>query len=151
MTVTDKVVATLRAQLTGQFDEFERLLAQLNENEAGRGLPALVNAAFYEATQRRFIKDGKASSDAEVIDFVANAREQHEEVAQSIDPGIAERLINYALDKLPPDANRDIDRNVGFKTQHLLMLSIVAEEDYNEDQVTEFLQEARNTAEEMIS
>jgi hypothetical protein len=151
MTVTDKVVATLHAQLKGQFDEFERLLGQLNESEAGRGLTALVNAAFYEATQRRFMKNEKPASDAEVIDFVAATREKYEEVAESIDPDIAERLINYALEKLPSEANRDIDRNVAFQTQHLLMLSMVTEADYNDEQVAQFMREARDTAEEILS
>jgi hypothetical protein len=54
MAVTDRQVATLRAQLAGDLDEHKRLLAHFDEKSDALAYVTLTNAAFFEAVDRRF-------------------------------------------------------------------------------------------------
>lgn len=51
---SDLQVATLRAQLAGDFEEHKRLLAEFDEKSDARPYVTLTNAAFFEAVDRRF-------------------------------------------------------------------------------------------------
>ena len=151
MNIGDRVVATLLAQLEGRWEEHERLLNSLGKEEADIGLGTLTQAAFFEAARRRFLKDGKPATDAEVVDFVATTREIGPEVADKIDPGIAERLINFTLGKLPMEANQDIDANVAFPIESLLLIKLIRDADYDTTELTEFIQRSKEIAEESFS
>src|SRR5690606_17276503 len=97
MTVTDKQVAALHAQLAGRGEEHKRLFDELDADEVGHGYSALVAAAVFEAIERRFVKNGKVADDAEVIQFIAELRSKNADVAEKLDPVIAERLIFHSL------------------------------------------------------
>jgi hypothetical protein len=56
MTVVDEQAAALRALLTGDAAENRRLGAEVRRDGSGAGYSALVNAAFFEAVDRRFGK-----------------------------------------------------------------------------------------------
>jgi len=148
--VADEAVATLHDLLARRFDEHSRRLNQLSKSEVNH-FTAMINAAFFEAARSRFIKDGKPASDAEVIDYVAYARSWDEGSAEEIDPDAGERLINVVIEKLPLDALDDLDNNVVFNSKLMLLASFVREANYTEEGLAEFIQQARNTAEEMLS
>lgn len=148
MTVTEKQVATLRAQLAGHGEEHNRLFAELDPEEVGHGYSALVAAAVYEAIDRRFARDGKIADDASVIGFVANLRSRTGEVAEKLDPAIAERLIFHSLGKGEID---DIDRDVFFQTQILVLAGLIADADLSEPELNSFMQVTREIADDWMS
>ena len=55
---------------------------------------ALITAGFSEAALRRF---GSDYTQADIITFVASVRERSERVSESLDPEVAERVLNVAL------------------------------------------------------
>lgn len=150
MTITDNQVAALHAQLAGRFDEYRRLLSDMTKEEANVGFAALVAAGFFEAIRRRFIRDGEPASDAEVIEFVADSRGRTTNAAKIIVPDIAELIINLSLGKLPIDAKEGIDDNVSFKIKTLLLALLIADEDFSEVELEDFLVNVRELAEESL-
>jgi hypothetical protein len=150
MTVADEAVATLHDLLARRFDEYTRRLNQLSKEEAS-DFSTMVNAAFFEAARRRFMKDGKAASDADVIDYVAYARSWDEGAAEEIDPQIGELMINFVIEKLSMDALKDIDNNVAFRTKMMLLAAFTRDADYSEDEVAEFMEQAKEVAKEMLA
>jgi hypothetical protein len=151
MPITDRAVATLRNLLRGDLEEHERLLNAMDRNEANIGYSALVNAAFFEAARRRFLKDGKPASDAEVIDYVAYARSWSDRVAQEIDPSIAEVVINLAIEKLPMSANQQLDNNAAYANKLMLLAALTRDANYPEGALEEFIRQTRELAEELVS
>ncbi|XRQ13857.1 hypothetical protein ACN3XK_24115 [Actinomadura welshii] len=148
MTVTDKQVAALHAQLAGRGEEHKRLFAELDADEVGYGYSALVAAAVYEAIERRFVRDGKIADDSEVIDFVANLRSRTADVAEDLDPVIAERLIFHSLGK---GEINDIDQKVFFGTQILVLAGLIADAGLSEAELDSFMNVARGIAEDWTS
>lgn len=148
MTVTDKQVAALHAQLAGRGEEHKRLFAELDADEVGHGYSALVAAAVFEAIERRFVKNGKVADDAEVIQFIAELRSKNADVAEKLDPVIAERLIFHSLGKGEID---DIDRTVFFGTQILVLAGLIADANLDEDELESFMSTAREIAEDWTS
>jgi hypothetical protein len=148
MAVTDKHAAILHAQLTRRWDEYRRLMDQLDEKKDNDGLVSLVAAAFFQAARQRFMKDGKAADDAEVTDFVTSVRERTEDMAEAIDPHIAETQIKVAIEKLPPEANRDVDDNLAYRVQYILVSFLIEDQNYDEEQTREFVRQSRELAEE---
>lgn len=148
MTVTDKQVAALHAQLAGRGEEHKRLFDELDADEVGYGYSALVAAAVFEAIDRRFVRDGKIAEDAEVIDFVADLRSRTADVADDLDPVIAERLIFHSLGKGEID---DIDQTVFFGTQILVLAGLIADANLNEGELESFMNVARSIAEDWTS
>lgn len=151
MIVTDDQVATLRAQLAGDEAEHRRLLGQLDPEAANVGYVALVTAGFFEAARRRFLQDGKAADDTEIIDFVASVRERGEGLTKVIDPSVAETLIKIAIEKLPPEARADISGEVSNGHQIVLLAGFTADAKFTSDELDEFMIAAREVAEEMLS
>ncbi|GLZ05184.1 hypothetical protein Acsp03_26500 [Actinomadura sp. NBRC 104412] len=151
MTVTDRAVATLRTLLKGELEEHERLLNAMDENEANIGYSALVNAAFFEAARRRFLKDGKPASDAEVIDYVAYARSWSDRVAEDIDPSIAETVINMAIEKIPANANKELDNNAAYTNKLMLLAVLTRDANYSEGELEEFMEQTQELAAEIVS
>ena len=148
MTVTDKQVAALHAQLAGQGEEHKRLFAELDADEVGHGYSALVAAAVFEAIDRRFVKDGKVADDTEVIDFVGRLRSRTADVADNLDPVIAERLILHSLGK---GEISDIDQKVFFGAQILVLAGLIADAELSEGELDSFMNVARGIAEDWTS
>lgn len=74
MAVTEGQVATLRAQLAGDFEDYERQWARLDKEAATAGYTALIAAGFFEAVDRRFVKNSTIADTADIIEFVGDVR-----------------------------------------------------------------------------
>lgn len=147
MAITDDQVAALRAQLEGRYDEHRQILQRLDRAEDNVAYNALVSAAFFDLARDRFVRDGKAVDNAEIIEFVAHTRERVPDVADDIDPNIAERLILFVIGKLPLDANDDIKGNVAFVTKLLLLGALIHDADPSESELDAFMAKVRRMAE----
>lgn len=148
MKITDEQVATLRAQLAGQTDEYVRRLDALETEEAQAGYSTLVIAAFFEAVDRRFITNNKAADNSEIIDFIAAKREINPIAAEQLDPGIAEQVLLHALGK--GTISTEIDGDTLMGTQVLLLAALIGEAELSEAELEAFLAKARSEADEHI-
>lgn len=148
MTVTDDQAATLRAQLAGEVDEHRRLARQLDAEQAKLGYAALVAAAFIVAVERRFMKDEKVSDDAEVIDFIASARERSDDSAEIINPEIAEAMILHLLGR---GSVAGIDENTKFEHQIILLAALIGQAQLSDSELETFMTEARSLADQILS
>jgi hypothetical protein len=144
MPLTDEQVAPLRAQLAGDLEEHQRLLAQLNTAEIQAPYRKLVSAAFFVAAGRRF-PDG--STRADVIDFVADARSRTERLGE-VDPRVAERVI---LAVVGSERIGDIDPKTSFETQMLLLAVFTADAEYDTAGLEDFLADARKVADQWLA
>ncbi|WP_412518521.1 hypothetical protein K8Z49_10890 [Actinomadura madurae] len=147
MPVTDEQVATLRAQLQGKLEEHRRLLRELDPAEANVGYSALIAAAFIEAAERRFIRDGKVADKGEVVDFVAQVRETDDEMPDIIDPQIAESMILHLLGK-----GEMVEASEDLKLGHQIVIiaTLVSESQFTEAELDSFLADARSLADELL-
>lgn len=145
MAVTDDQVAALRAQLSGDRIEHERLLSMLDGQADRDGYAALIGAAFVVASERRFRANGTA---ADVIRFVADVRSRTPSAAERIDPKIGERLVLCALTDEPID---DIDADTAIVTQLLLLVGLIADAEFESAGLDAFLAESRALADEWMS
>ncbi len=140
MAVTGQEVATLRAQLAGDFVEHKQLLRQLEGTGGLVGYMALVAAGFFEAVDRRF---GKGTTPADVIQFVGDVRSRFDGADDGIDPRVAERLI---LRVLGQGSVGDLDGATIRRLQRLLLPVLVADEQLDDAGLDEFLTSARKLA-----
>lgn len=147
MTVTDEQVATLRAYLAQDFEEYHRLRDQLDEQELN-GYAALLTGGFFEAVDRRFVADGTSAEDAEVIEFVADVRARFDEDGETLDPRIAERLIWHSLGK---GSIADIDDTVRGSAQMILLAALSLDERFDDAELDAFLATARGLGERLLS
>lgn len=147
MSITDDHVAVLRAQLAGDREEHLRLMEQLDSNEANVLYTALVAAAFIEAAERHFIKDGKAADNSEVIEFVARVRETDDTSSDLINAQVAESMI---LDLLGKGRMADADPDTKFGHQTVLLAALVGEEQFTLTELDSFLNDARTLANELL-
>ena len=145
MPVTDEQVAPLRAQLAGQPEEHLRLFNLLDQDAKTTGYQALVSAAFVTAVQRRFAPE---ASPGEVVEFVGSVRSRSPQVADKIDPVIAERVI---MSVLADDSLDDVDARKSFETQLVLMAAIVGGENLDDAGLDAFLAQARKLADEWLA
>ncbi|MCO6009403.1 hypothetical protein NE236_30975 [Actinoallomurus purpureus] len=143
MAITDSQVATLRAHLAGNFDEYQRLWADLARPGAKGGYPTLIAAAFFEAADRRFTKGG--GTDTDVIAFVGSARSRFDEKGDEIDPHAAEVLIRAVLGDV---TETDLDDDTVITTQLTLLTALVLDEQFSGEQLDKFMAEARKLADE---
>jgi hypothetical protein len=148
MAVTDEQVATLQAQLAGDVDEHRRLLERLDPVAARTGYTALITAAFFQAVDRRFVRNGRTVDDSEIIQFVGSLRARSKEAGESIDPVAAERLIKHSLGH---GSITDLDGKTVLATRMLMLAGLVADEQFNAASLDSFLAEAREVAEELKS
>ncbi|WP_157430362.1 hypothetical protein [Actinomadura macra] len=148
--MTDDQVATLRAQLAGRPAKHHRQVRRPDPSEAGAGYSALISAAFFEAARRRFVRNGWPAEDGEVADFVASARGRSKRAIDVIVPGVAERVINHAIGKLPLEANDDIDPNVATRVKTLLLAALVGDEQFSDAKLDRFMTRARELADESL-
>jgi hypothetical protein len=145
MIVTDEQVATMRAQLAGDREKYERLWAQLDQDAAKMGYTALIAGAFIEAVERRFAQTG---THTDVIEFVADARSRVDELSAKIDPLTAERLI---LAVYTDEEIDDLDANTVVRTQMLLLATLVADEQFDDAALDDFLGKARSQGDLLLS
>lgn len=144
MTVTDEQVATLRAQLAGQVNEHRRLLDQLDPVAGRTAYPALVAAAFAQAADRRF----SSPSDAGIIQFVSDVRSRGHDIAERLDPSIAERFLRAAISDEDID---DINTEISFRTQLILLAGLIGDEHLDDEGLDRVMAEARKLADQWIA
>jgi hypothetical protein len=109
MPVTDQQVAVLRAQLSAQLDEANRLLHEFSSREDVQGFIVLTMAAFTKAVRLRF---GSGGTREDAIRLVADVRSRSDRLS-AIDPDAAERVLTSVLThsdfpELDPDELRSI-------------------------------------------
>jgi hypothetical protein len=125
--------------LAGDFDQYNRLYQQLDREAARTTYIALIDAAFFEAVDRRFAKAGTV---ADVIEFVADIRARSERLSE-IDSRAAERLIRAALGDGSAD---DIDDKTRFGAEIVLLAGLIVDERLDDAGLDKFLAEARKLA-----
>lgn len=139
MAVTADQVATLRADLAGDFNQYDRLYESLDHEAARMTYAALIEAAFFEAVDQRFAKDGTV---ANVIEYVADIRARSDRLSE-IDSHAAERLIRACLGDGSVD---DLDDKTRFGTEIVLLAGLIVDEHLDDAGLDEFLGEARKLA-----
>ncbi|WP_433462413.1 hypothetical protein [Spirillospora sp. CA-128828] len=149
MPTTDKQVAVLHALLTGQRKKHRELLNQLDRSAANVGYSALLAAGLFEAIERRFIVNGKATDDSTVVDFVASIQERTNETPDLIKPDIAERMIFHALNKGVSISN--IDKEMAIQHQMVLLVALIGDAQLSESDLDTFLNKIRADADEAIN
>jgi hypothetical protein len=143
MKVSDDQVASVYAYVTGNVEEFDRISDSLPPvDRKARG--TLVTAAFFRAADQRF--SGGDTRPA-IIDFVSTLRARSPEVADAIDPKIAERLILAAVSDEEID---DIDGETQGTHFWLLLARLVADRQYSDAELNLFLADARQLADNWL-
>jgi hypothetical protein len=145
MAVTADQVATLRAFLARDFDEYERRYGQLDREAAKTGYTALIAAAFVEAVEQRFNVNSQA---ADVVEFVGATRAQFDEAGDQVDPRVAERMI---LAVYTDEQIDDLDTETLVGTQVILLASLTADAELDTARLDEFLAKARKLADQWTS
>jgi hypothetical protein len=105
MTINPLIIDYIRTFVRDDYTANDRIEAQLNE-EGWDGLYSFLSAAFFYAIDLHF--NGKRDDKA-IRRFVADIRSENPEVADQIDPVLAENAIFAVLDdsvdlKAPPEA-----------------------------------------------
>ena len=144
MAVADNPVAALRALLTGNASENSRLLAEFDRDTDDAGYSALVNAAFFEAVDRRF---GKGSSPADLMAYVADVRSRSSDIAAKMDPNIGERLIRMVLTGEPAD---DIDTRTSARAKLFILAALIVDQDFGSAELDQFLAKTRKMADYLL-
>lgn len=144
MAVTDEQVAALGALLTGDAVENRRLVAELRRDGSGAGYSALVNAAFFEAVDRRF---GKASTPASIIEYISDVRSRSDEIAEKVDPSVGERLIHKVL---AGETTENIDSRTSATVTLFVLAALVADENFGTAELDQFLAKVRKMADYLL-
>jgi hypothetical protein len=150
MPVSDRQMAALKALLSRQVDEHQRLIDEIEREEgpdARERHSALIAAGMFEAAEKRFIRNGKYAPNNEVVSYIAEVRSRNEAAAEDLNPAIAERVLLTALDQGDTDG---IDADTVVMAQLLLMAALVGDEEYSEAELDEFLKQVRRTADEWL-
>ena len=143
MAVSAEEVATLRAYLAGNVAEYRRLHEQLDPVAARRGYAALIAAAFFEAVDRRFAQPGTTAAD--IAGYVANVRGRSARVGDALDPRAAERVIRHALGN---GEISDLDDETVIGAQILILSALVADQQFDDAGLDQFMAQARKMAEQ---
>jgi hypothetical protein len=143
MAISDGQIAAMRAILVGDFDEYDRLSAELDRVDGWGDYPVLMQAAFFEAVDRRF---GKGYTRQEVVQYVADARSRFVQTGQEVDPGAAERLMLVALgSSVSVD---DIDGKALGTIEMFILVALITDENLDATGLDEFMKEVRKSADE---
>lgn len=145
MTVTQEQVATLRAHLAGDFDEYNRLWAKLDRKSADSGYITLIAAAFFEAVDRRF---AKSSTNSDIIEFVGSVRSRFDETGNDVDANAAETLIRAALGN---DSGAELDDDTVVSTQITVLTALILDEHLDDAGLDQFMRDACRIADEWSS
>jgi hypothetical protein len=141
MTVTDEQVAVLRAHLAGDVDGYRRLWEQLDREAAKIGYPSLIAAAFFKAVDLHF-RQGQTTN-ADVVEFVANVRARFDETGADVNPQAAEAMI---LTVLGAETKTDFDDGTVADAQLTVLTAIILDEQMADEELDAFLSEARELA-----
>lgn len=145
MPVTDDIVATVRAYLQADKEEFQRLNAGLDRaRDASVAYKAMVIGAFIVAVERKFTEQ---SSRDEIIDYVANVRSRGPNMPDVLDPTASERMISSVF---TDESIRDIDSRAKFNIWTHFATAIVNDEGITGPELDDFLAKARQEADELI-
>jgi hypothetical protein len=142
MAVTAEQVATLRAFLVRDFEQYEQMYEALDPEAAKSGYTALIAAAFVEAVERRFDEN---SADAELVEFVAEARARFDELGTEVDPRAAERMIRAVYTDEEID---DLDTDTVVGNQIILLTALVTDAQLDAAGIDALLADARKLADE---
>lgn len=145
MTVTQEQVATLRAHLAGDFDEYNRLWAKLDRKSADSGYITLIAAAFFEAVDRRF---AKSATNSDIIEFVGSVRSRFDETGKDVDANAAETLIRAALGN---DSGAELDDDTVVSTQITVLTALILDEHLDDAGLDQFMRDACRIADEWSS
>lgn len=146
MPVTDDMVATVRAYLSGDSEQFTRLNRELDRSPgATRSYVALVTAAFVEAVERRFTAQ---SSETEIIDYVADVRSRSDRLAERINPEAAEKMITAVFHDGVD--TRGFDKETTLAVKLLIASAVIADEDLDSAELEAFLDKSRAFANELL-
>jgi hypothetical protein len=145
MPVTDAQVATLRALLQDDTARYRQLYDAMDRTQDREGYPALVTAAFAEAVVRRF---GKSYRRPDIVQFVSDVRSRSENLARSLDPDVAERVI---LTVLGDGTAHGIPREAVTRAKLVLLAGLVAEAQLDNEGLDGLLSEARKLADQLLS
>lgn len=143
MPVTDTQVGCLRALLTRNFDEYERLIDELGHDGMRSGYFPLLTTAFLLAARAQF--RGKNRTD--MVEWVANVRVERDPNGQ-IDPNVAERLILWTFDKASVD---DLDVKTIDGHQTVMLSLLVDEQGFDDTGLDAFLQQVREETDAALS
>lgn len=118
-------------------------MKDLSTEEANNFYTALVGAAFIEAAQHHFIKNGEVANEAQMIGFVSQVLESSGEYANLINPQLAQSIL---LDLLEKGTMIDAEPGIKFGHQIVMLSAMAGERDFSSRQLEEFLQIARPLA-----
>lgn len=145
MPVTSDQVATLRAYLSGDNEEFQRLNAALDHSpEATAAYAALVLAAFVKAVDRRFNADTPRSR---VVRFVDDVRSRSDRLGEKLDQDAAERLI---LSVNTDERVDDLDAKTRFGMELVILAALIGDERLDENELDGFLATAHKLGDQLL-
>jgi hypothetical protein len=146
MAITDAQVAALRAYLTQDPDEAERLNGRLRQTGDLEGYGTLVWAAFVLAVRRRFAPEWTVP---DVVKYVADVRARWGRDEDDFDPRTAEILMRRALDDW---LEADLDEMARGRAQIFLLSELIADNGLDEATgLDSFMAEARALGDQMIN
>jgi len=145
MPVTDDIVATVRAYLQAEQEEFQRLNAALDRSrDASIAYKAMIVASFIVAVQRKF---SSQTSRDEIIDYVAAVRARGTDLPELLDPAASERMIASVFNE---ESTRDIAPRMKNDIQMFFATAIVNDEGLHGQDLEDFLAKARKLADDLI-
>ena len=130
----------LRAMLTEDFGEYERIAERLEQTNSVEGNNLLVAGAFYEAVNRRF---GNGYTIPAIIQFVAHERTRFDDAENDIDPSVAERLT---LAMLGNGSAEGMDERAKAQAELALLMGLVVDQNLDDGGLDEFLLAAQKVA-----
>ena len=142
---TPQPVAALRAQLSGNSSEHQRLVREFAGRDDRVAYSALVHAAFLEAVGRRFPKQSQAS---DVIEYVTDVRSRAGAISAAVDPRVGEQLILEALGWGTTD---NIDSRTSSTAMLFLLTALVADERLDGAGLEQFLARAMENADYLLN
>lgn len=142
--VTNDLVATLRALLTGDHDQYERGFSRLATPADHGRYAALLAAAFTIAAERHF--SGSVTR-ADLIRYVADVRARVPSAGENIEPKVAEQLLYEALTDDPFTGE---PRVIGMH-QMILLAALISDAQLTPIELDAFLADARVQADEWIA
>ncbi|GLZ10353.1 hypothetical protein Acsp04_05880 [Actinomadura sp. NBRC 104425] len=142
--VSDQMVAALRAYLSGNRAEYDRLFDQFDMKAEGLAWSALIAAGFFEAVDRRWANDRDS---ADIVEYVASVRAKDPELSEQIEPNVAEQLILHALGKSEAP---DVDDSDRYAIQFLFMAALIVDERLDGAGLDKFLAAVRELADDVL-
>lgn len=146
MPVTDDMVASFRAYLSGDREQWNRRMNAMDRSpKSERVYLAMLTAVFFEALARRF---SDAPTRDETVEFVADLRSRGEQLAERLDPEAAERMIAAVYDHDVDLDGISQDQRLGVRMS--VSRVIFYDEGPDSAELEEFLDKSRTFANEML-